>query len=164
MWNLKLLGIGALVALSACAGSAWYAYSKGKASGMQEVQTSWDSEKLTRAAAQAEEMMKAKQKQDALQALLSQQRKDHQREATRIANDYAAVLNSLHDRPEARGGGDAGVPDAAGTVSGCTGAGLSRPDAAFLAGIAADAARTQAALNACVSAYNQARQLTQSQP
>jgi hypothetical protein len=45
------------------------------------------------------------------------------------------------------------VSSSAGNVVGCTGEGLARPDAEFLAGFAADAARLQAAYDSCRKAY-----------
>jgi hypothetical protein len=154
MWNLKLLGTSVLVALLACAGSAWYAYSTGKSTGALEVQTKWDAEKLATQAAQAEEQMKARQTEQALQAAISRIRTEKQREAVRLAADYAAVIDSLHDRAETRAG-DGGVPQGAALGVGCTGAGLARPDAEFLAGYSRDAGRLQLALQECRAAYSE---------
>jgi hypothetical protein len=118
----------------------------------------WQEAMRLQATAESEEVMKAQQRERALATLLVKQRMEHQREATRLANDYAAVIDSLHDRAEARSDGPSGLPDAPDSGVGCTGAGLSRPDASFLAGFAADAARTQAALQACQRAYDEVRQ------
>jgi hypothetical protein len=107
-------------------------------------------------AAQAEEMMKARQTEQALQKAVNRIRQEKQREAVRLANDYAAVINSLHDRAETRAGAS-GVPDGAAAGVGCTGAGLAKRDGEFLAGYAADAARLQLALNACQAAYDEVR-------
>ena len=101
--------------------------------------------------------MKAAQREAALKALIDKQRKDHQREATRLANDYAAVVVSLQDRAETRAVAG-GVPEGAVAGVGCTGQGLARPDAEFLAGYARDAGRLQLALQACQAAYDAVRQ------
>jgi hypothetical protein len=151
MWNLKLI---ALIATSTLlAGSVVYAYSKGRQSGMQEVQISWDSEKAQALAAQAEEQMKARQTEQALKTLIDKQRKDHQREAIRLANDYAAVVVSLQDRPDRPGVG--GVPTGASAgvepARGCTGAELFREDAEVALGIARDADQLRLALKACIA-------------
>jgi hypothetical protein len=155
IWNFRLIGV--LVALSLCAGSVWYAYNKGKQSGMSQVQTLWDAERAVQLAAQAEAEMKARQTEQGLQAMVNRVRQEKQREAIKLANDYAAVIDSLRDRAETRAG-DGGVPEGAAAGVGCTGQGLAKRDAEFLAGYAADAARTQSALNACITAYDQVRE------
>jgi hypothetical protein len=148
MWNTKLWI--ALMGLALAAGCAWFGYSKGRQSGMQEVQTLWTAEKLAMEQAKAEELMKARQQEQALQALLDKQRREHRNEVNRIVREHAGLVDSLRNRPEARAGAG-GVPEGAAAGVGCTGAGLSAGDAAFLAGLAADAARTQAALALCVA-------------
>jgi hypothetical protein len=100
--------------------------------------------------------MKARQTEQALQKAVNRIRQEKQREAVRLANDYAAVINSLHDRPEARAGAG-GVPEGAAAGVGCTGEGLAKRDGEFLAGYAHDAARLQLALQVCTSAYDQVR-------
>jgi hypothetical protein len=154
MWNLKLIALIATPIL--LAGSAWFGHSRGTQYGMSVVQSQWDAERAMTLAAQAEEMMKARQKEQALQVAINRIKQEKTREAVRLANDYAAVINSLHDRPEARAGAG-GVPTGAAVGTGCTGAGLAGPDARFLAGYAADAARLQLALQVCTSAYDQVR-------
>jgi hypothetical protein len=124
---------------------------------MSQIQTLWDAERALQMAAHAEEQMKARQREQALQATINRIRQEKQREAVRLAADYAAVIDSLHDRPETRAG-EGGVPDSPHAGVGCTGSQLSGPDARFLAGEAHAAARTQAALNACVTAYNEVRE------
>jgi hypothetical protein len=122
------------------------------------VKQQWDAERAATAQAQAEEMMKARQREKALTEALDKQRKERRREIDRITAEYRRTLDSLRYRPETRAGAG-GVPEGAAAGVGCTGAGLSGPDAAFLAGYAADAARTQAALQQCVAQYNQVREL-----
>jgi len=155
MWNLKLIALIATPIL--LAGSAWYGHSKGVQSGMSAIQSQWDAERTATLAAQAEELMKARQQEQALQAAVNRIRQEKHREAVRLANDYAAVIDSLHDRPEARAG-VGGVPDSPDAGVGCTGAGLAKRDSEFLAGYARDAARLQLALDACQAAYDSVRQ------
>lgn len=62
------LGVGAI--------GSWYAHSKGKQQGKESVQAMWNAERLALATAQAEEAAKARQKEQTLQTLLAQQRKD----------------------------------------------------------------------------------------
>lgn len=151
MWNLKLAAAIGILFTTSLAGTAWYAYSSGKQSGMSSIQSRWDTEVAAMAQAQAEEIMKARQREQALEALIKRQREEHRREANRIAREFAALSDSLRDRPEARAG-DGGVPEGADAgTTGCTGAGLSRRDAEFLAGLATDAERAQSALRACIA-------------
>jgi hypothetical protein len=149
--NPRLLAITAI--LISLAGSAWLAYSKGRQSGMSQIQTLWDAERAVQLAAQAEEQMKARQTEQALQAAVNRIRKEKTREAIKLAADYAVVIDSLHDR-EDRPSGD-GLPEGsgagAGPAGGCTGAQLYKPDAAVLVGIARDADQLRLALKACVT-------------
>jgi hypothetical protein len=156
MWHLKTWAVIGMLSLTSLAATAWFAYSKGKQSGIQQVQTLWTAERLAMTEAQAEEAMKARQREQALQALINQQRRAHREEVARIAAEFSADIERLRDRPEARAGAG-GLPEGAAAGVGCTGEGLSAGDAAFLAGLSADAARTQAALNACVTAYDEVR-------
>jgi hypothetical protein len=158
LWNLKLIGAALIATPILLAGSAWFGFNKGKESGMRQVQTLWDWEKTVQTAAQAEEQMKARQREQALQATINRVRQEKQREATRLAADYAAVINSLHDRPEARSEDSGGVPEGSRAGVGCTGQGLAKRDASFLGGYAHDAARLQLALDACQAAYNEVRE------
>lgn len=68
----------------------------------------------------------------------------------------AAALNSerMRQRTERRPAPSGGVPEAAATCAGATGAELSRPDATFLVGFAQRADEQRAALGACYSAYD----------
>jgi hypothetical protein len=123
---------------------------------MSQIQSQWDAERAAILAAQAEQQMKARQTEQALQAAVNRIKQEKHREAVKLANDYAAVVVSLQDRPEARAG-VGGVPNSTDAGVGCTGKALAGPDARFLAGYAADATRLQLALNACQAAYDQVR-------
>jgi hypothetical protein len=154
IWNLKILAAAATAIAISSAGIAWFAHSKGRASGMSQIQMLWDAERAVQLAAQAEAEMKARQTEQALQAAINRIKQEKTREAIKLANDYAAVVDSLHDRAETRAG-DGGVPEGAVLGVGCTGQGLARPDAEFLAGYARDAGRLQLALNVCRQAYTE---------
>lgn len=157
MWNLKLLAT--IVTLTLLAGSAHYAYNKGRQSGMQQVQTLWDSEKLATQRAQAEELMKARQREQALQNLANRLRQEKAHEARRLAVEHAADLERLRDRPARDGAAE--LPGAtapgAGPAAGCTGAQLFREDASVLVGIARDADELRLALKQCQAAYDEVR-------
>jgi hypothetical protein len=161
IWNTKLILVAATVISTLSAGAAWYAHSKGRQSGMQQVQTLWDSEKLATSQAQAEELMKARQREQALAKLMDRQRKEHQNEVNRVVREYAALSDSLRDRPERPADSAGGVPEGAGAgtepAAGCTGAELYRADSEVLVGIARDADQLRLALKACVGAYDAAR-------
>jgi hypothetical protein len=154
MWNLRLIAL--ILTPILLVGFAVFGYSRGTQYGMSVVQNQWDQERALQMAQHAEEQMKARQTEQALQAAVNRIKQEKQREAIKLANDYAAVIDSLHNRAEARAG-DSGVPDGAAAGVGCTGAGLARPDATFLAGYAHDAARLQLALDACKTAYDEVR-------
>ncbi len=156
MWTLKTLAVAVTLTTTLVAGTAWYAHSKGVQSGMQEIQSLWDSERAIIAQAHAEETMKARQRELALRELADRLRQERTNEAKRLAREYAADLERLRNRPETRASAG-GVPEGAAPGAGCTGEGLARPDAVFLAGYAADAARLQLALNQCQAAYESLR-------
>ena len=107
------------------------------------------------AQAQAAEVNAARIREQELQAQITAQQRNHRNEVARINARHAAALDGLRDRPERPDSG--GVSEGADSGIGCTGAGLARGDASFLAGFAADAARTQAALDACIVAYDEVR-------
>jgi hypothetical protein len=150
MWTPRLL-IAAVVVIAISA-VGWRLYEVGKRSGMSQVQAQWNLEKLAMTEAMNAELQRARQREDALKTLTTRLSEDHRREKNRIRTEHAAIVDSLRNRPETRAG-DGGVPQGADAGVGCTGAGLARPDAAFLVGYAADAARLQSALNACRAAY-----------
>ena len=136
-------------------------YRTGYAKGAAEVQQQWDAEKAATAAAQAEEMVKARQRERALIELTERLRKEHRREVDRIAAEHNRLVGELRNRPERPS--DGGVPRAAtadrGGSTGCTGADLYREDAAVALGIARDADLVRAALEQCVAQYNQVMEL-----
>jgi hypothetical protein len=151
-WNLKWWFVVAGASAVLCAGTAWVSHQKGRVAGAQEVQQMWDQERLATAQAHAAEMLKARQQEQALRALAAKLKKERVDEANRLAAEYAADIERLRDRPTERAGAG-GVPPGAAAGTGCTGAGLARPDAEFLVGFAADAARLQSALDQCRRQY-----------
>lgn len=81
------------------------------------------------------------------------------REKTDLQRRVRALADSLRERPERTAGPGAMPPGAADPVA-CTGAGLYRPDAAFLVGEAARADQLRIDLRACQAAYDAAVSLT----
>ena len=145
--------LGGLVAAVVAAGGAWMAYSAGYEAGATRVQTAWDKQAAATAHAHIAELHRAAARTGELAAKVEQLQRSHRNEIRRIERTHADLVDSLRYRPEARAGAGNVPTDTAAGAAGCTGAGLARPDAAFLAGFAADAARTQAALDACIAAY-----------
>ena len=131
-----------------------YSYRAGKAAVQQE----WDKEKAAIAQAHMEEMQRARQREAELQATIDKQTEAYKNDLANITADYQRIVVWLRDRPAARAGAG-GVPQGATAGVGCTGAGLSRGDAEFLARYAADAARTREALDQCVRQYDEVRRV-----
>lgn len=153
-WRSKI--VVATVGFICVAASLLYAHSSGRHYGMQTVQTLWTAEMQATIQAHAEQIAKARQTEQALQDKINQLTKEHRDENRRIAARHAAMVDGLRNRPEARAS-DSGVPEGAAAGVGCTGSGLSKPDAEFLVWISGEAARTQTALNACIAAYDEVR-------
>lgn len=143
----------AIVVVLALFGLSAYSYRAGKAAVQQE----WDKEKAAIAQAHMEEMQRARQREAELQATIDKQTEAYKNDLANIAADYQRVVVWLRDRPAVRAGAG-GVPQGSAAGVGCTGAGLSRGDAEFLARYAADAARTRKALDQCVRQYEEVRQ------
>jgi hypothetical protein len=137
------------------AGTAWFAHSSGKQSGMQTIQAKWDRERVLTQEAQEAQARVARDKEAAWVARLVQQQTEYQNESKRIAADNRRLVDSLRNRPSRPSGG--GVPQAptpgAEPAPGCTGAQLYRPDGEFLAGESALADQLRSALGVCKAAY-----------
>lgn len=88
-------------------------------------------------------------------ATIEQKASDEQKS---LATQLAAAHRELRNRPERPSGGD--VPKGPAGGVGCTGAGLYRPDAAFLVGESARANKLRIDLAACQSRYDAAVKLT----
>lgn len=145
------MGAAALLAFG-----AWQTYEAGYESGRAKVQGQWDAERADTLQALASEQAKAAEREKQLQAAIAKQRQEYRNEIDRINAGHRELVDSLRERAEARAGAG-GVPEGAVSGVGCTGEGLARPDADFLAGYAADAAKLQLALEACSAAYNSVR-------
>lgn len=134
-----------------------WGYLTGNSHGSKRVQQQWDHQMARTAEEMARQQAKAREAERQLQLEADRKLKEKDREIAALARRSAALADSLRDRPEARLA-PADVPQAAGAAAGCTGAGLARPDAAFLVGFAADAARLQLALDQCRAGYQAAKQ------
>ena len=138
-----LSGLAGLVMLG-------FSYWKGYTYGKENVQEKWDAEKVVQEREMLAKANEAIEKERQLQAKADKIQKERIRESQIVNRRYNALVDSLRDRPEAR---QDSVPADSTNAVGCTGEGLAKPDAEFLAGYAADAARLQAQYNACRKAY-----------
>jgi len=137
-------GLAGLVALS-------FSYWKGYTHGKEVIQEDWDAAKVVQEREMLAAASKAIEKERQLQAKADKIQREKHNAVKAADSKYAALVDSLRERPEARSNNP--MPDSPTDIVGCTGTGLARPDAEFLAGYAADAARLQAEYNACREAY-----------
>lgn len=155
MLDLKLLAVAGTLIATSLAGTAWYAHSKGKQQGKEIVQAMWNAERLAVTEAQAEEVMKALQKEQALQTMLAKQRKEHQNEVSRLVRDHATLVASLRKRADRPAKSLAGMHQVASAgvepATGCTGSQLYRQDGEFLGRESARADQLRLALRACIA-------------
>jgi len=149
--------LGATLAVAAAGAGGLY---KGHELGMAKVQQAWDKEKTQQYAAYAEAQEAARQKEQELQASADKLRKDKDAEIRNINARAAALANSLRERPSrpaAEASAVSSTASAGCAPTSCTGAGLSREDAEFLAGEAARADELRAALKQCHAQYESLR-------
>ena len=140
----------ALVLAGFLAFTHFSAYRAGRAA----VRADFDAYKLEQAAATQKAQEEARAKEQAWQDAANATTKAKDDQIRSINARLGAALRELRNRPER----PAVVPESAGTCRSGTGAGLYRPDAEFLAGLAASAARVAAERDAC---YAQNRALNQ---
>ena len=142
--------------------SLWQASHRGETAGRAAVQQKWDAATTTLALETVKLVDAAYAETQALQDKASEQRKATNDQITRINRAHALAIERLRARPERPADTSVGgVPEVA-TVgehaTGCTGAGLFRSDSVFLSGLAADADKLRAGLQACQAQYNAARE------
>ena len=150
--------LGAALAVAVAGGAGLY---KGRDIGMAEVQHKWDEERLQQEAAHIAAQDAARQKEQALQAHADQLRKEKDREIRDLNARAVALTNSLRERPARPATQSSPLPSTASAgpaPASCTGSGLSREDAEFLAGEAARADELRASLRQCLTQYESLRQ------
>ena len=146
-----LLGAALAVAIAGSAGLY-----KGRDLGMAEVQHQWDKERAAQEAEYAAAQAAAREKEQALQASADQLRQEKDREIRNLNARAVALSNSLRDRPTRPSPESSPVSSTASVgcpVPVCTGTGLSKEDAGFLAGEAARGDELRALLKQCYSQY-----------
>ena len=133
-------------------------YWKGDEAGQATVQQQWDKEKADAYAKYAEEVEKAREKEQNWQRAADNIRQEKDREIKNLNARATALSNSLRDRKErpAESGAVSGVASSRSTA--CSGKELYREDGEFLVRIAREADELRAALDQCVKQYNAARQ------
>lgn len=149
--------LGFVVAVIGAAGAGYY---QGSEAGQAKVQQAWDKERAEQEAAYAAAQTAAREKEQALQANADQLRQEKDREIRNLNARAVALTNSLRDRPGRPAAQTGSMPDTTSvgpSVSACTGAELSRPDAEFLAREAARADELRAALRQCQAQYQAIR-------
>jgi hypothetical protein len=150
--------LGFVLAVAAAGGAGLY---QGHELGVAEVQQKWDKERAAQLAEHAAAQAAAREKEQELQASADLLRKDKDREIRDLNARTAALTNSLRDRPSRPTAETSTVSSTASArcaPTSCTGAGLSREDAQFLAGEAARADELRASLKQCHAQYQAIRQ------
>ena len=153
-FDLRIIGAAAIALLLSW--SHWTVYHRGYDNGVAEVTAKFDAYKVQQHEAAIEAEAVARAKEQELQATVDQIRKEGADEIARVTGKYESLIAGLRSRPERAKPSSGGVPKTSSPPVGCTGAELARGDAAFLAGYARDAARLDAALKQCLSAYKAA--------
>jgi hypothetical protein len=147
--NWRVLAvIGIAITLAA---THWKAYTMGESL----VQAEWAADKLSQAEQTARLMADAAAATTSLQANSDKLRKAKNAQITKLGDDLAVALNSLHNRAPRSGSSD--LPDAAAAGSSCTGASLFRQDAEFLVRESGRADKLRIDLTECQAAYSFAR-------
>lgn len=131
--------------------------------GEARVQQAWDRSDRQVLEARAKRVEASRQREQGLQANANRERENLEKEARRLARELDIALYELRNRPPRPtgfqpGGVPASVAGTAGEVGGCTGAGLYRDDAEFLARQAHLAQLIRAERNTCYRLYNEARE------
>ena len=149
--------LGAALAVAIAGSAGLY---KGRDIGMAEVQHQWDKERAAQEAEYAAAQAAAREKEQALQASADQLRQEKDREIRNLNARAVALSNSLRDRPTRPSPESSPVSSTASVgcpVPVCTGTGLSKEDAGFLAGEAARGDELRALLKQCYSQYETLR-------
>lgn len=133
-------------------------YTKGYQNGKGSVQQAWDKEKRERAEEYAQNLQKALQRQQEMQASADKLRQEKDRETRDLVARNTALANSLRNRPERPTQTSAvSNPSGAGS-SACTARELYREDSEVVVGIAREADEIRIALKQCYAQYNEVRQ------
>lgn len=134
----------------------WFIHHTAYKHGAQSVQVLWDADKQAQAEQTAAIKDQADKKAAALQTQVDQQRSLTNAQIAKLSSNLSAALDGLRDRPARPSASD--MPNDTGLgATGCTGAGLFRPDAEFLTRRAAERDTLAIQLGQCQAAYSAAR-------
>lgn len=140
----KLIALVVMIALG---------YNKGYNNGAEAIKAEWTIEKLAIEQEYSSKLEQAISKQEQLNIKIETIQKARINETKNINAKHAATLSLLRQRPAQRSA-DTSLSTTSPTAIGCTGKELAKPDAEFLAGYAADAAKLNEALQQCKAQYN----------
>lgn len=144
-----------VLAVGAAAGGGYY---KGNSAGRTEVQAEWDRERAASLAKYAEEVEKAREKEQNWQQAADKLRQEKDRELKNLHARNTALADSLRDRASRSTSQNGSVPGTTGVrQSGCTAKELYREDGEFLARIAREADELRTALKQCYTQYESVR-------
>jgi hypothetical protein len=155
MFKVKLLIAAVMVSLIFVVG--WRSYVAGQKEATNRVTLLWTQEKLELTKAINDELIKADAKNRKLTQAIATITQEYNREILNINSKHRSIVNSLQHRPSERAS-DTGVPTNSDTGVGCTGKGLARPDAEFLAGYATDASQLNEAFLICKSTLDKLKE------
>ncbi len=146
----------ALAIIIAAGVAGAYGYMRGEESGRLQVQSKWDAERAELEAIHARDQQIAREREKLMQQTADRLRQEKDRETRDLNSRVTALTNSLRDRPSRPANPVSAVPSTASAgcpAPVCTGAGLSREDAEFLAGEATRADELRIALKQCQAQY-----------
>lgn len=146
----------ALAVIIAAGVAGAYGYMRGEESGRLQVQSKWDAERAELEAIHARDQQIAREREKLMQQTADRLRQEKDLEIRNLNARSAALNNSLRDRSSRPANPVSAVPSTTSvgpTVASCTGAGLSREDAEFLAGEATRADELRVALKQCQAQY-----------
>ena len=148
------LAIAALIA-----GACWWGYTTVFDRGAESIQAKRDADKFQAIQETVIVQANALQITKNLTASMEAQRSQTNEQLDSLNNHLADALNGLRNRPDrpSKSNLPSNPPDTKSTT-GCTGAGLYRPDGEFLSRYANDTARLQLELKACYTNYDTARE------
>lgn len=150
--------IAALLIAAALAIAGWAIHASSLDAGRAEIQSKWDQQRITDAAATVQANLQARAREQALQFAADKIRQEKTREIADLNRRHAALVDSLHHRPDRPADYLPATDQAAGTgpAAGCSADQLFRQDAAVALGIARDADMVRIALQQCHAQYQAA--------
>jgi hypothetical protein len=151
MFKMKLLIVVVMVSFIFVVG--WRGYVTGQDEATQRIMLQWTQERLALSQAINAELIKVRDKEKALINSIVTLKEEHNREILTINSKHNTIVRSLQQRPPERAS-NTGMSSSSDPNIGCTGKGLAKPDAEFLAGYATDAAKLNEALLLCKAAYD----------